>query len=214
MQAPKPWIQLTLRPPIKLQTPICGNIDLCPYFGATQTAKITEDIIATDPHDRKPGERNSFLNSAIFVTLCSSGALRARMEAPRIHWIDPIQPKRDSFSFRMMWDRIADITTDNAPMGVYVEVRFLFYSIEMQETNAQPRWLPRMRKPRSYIFPLDGCERTAIPPSCAKNAPRIIMVIPVHHITFGSTISAGQRRRSITHRFEIIKTLPSHLPLL
>ena len=91
---------------------------LCPYFGATQAAKTTEDTIATDPQDKKPGARNSFLKSAMFVTLCSSGAFRARMEAPRIHWMDPIQPKRDSFSLRIRWDKIADITTDNAPMGV------------------------------------------------------------------------------------------------
>ena len=38
--------------------------------------------------------------------------------------MDPIQPKRDNFSFSMIWDRMADITTDNAPMGVYAEVRF------------------------------------------------------------------------------------------
>jgi len=111
-------MQLTLRPPIKLQTPMYGNMDLCPYFGATQTAKIIEATIATDPQDRNPAERKSFLKSAIFVTLCSSGAFRARMEAPRIHWMDPIQPKRDSFSLRTTWDRMADITTDNAPMGV------------------------------------------------------------------------------------------------
>lgn len=123
IQAPRPWIQLTLRPPIKLQIPMCGNMDLCPYFGATQTARIIEDTIATDPQDRNPGARNNFLKSAMFVTLCSSGAFRARMEAPRIHWMDPIQPKRDSFSLRTMWDRMADITTDNAPMGVWTEVR-------------------------------------------------------------------------------------------
>jgi len=128
IQAPSPWMQLTLRPPIKLQTPICGNIDLCPYFGATQTAKIIEATIAADPHDRKPGARNNFLNSTIFVTLCSSGALRARMEAPRIHWMEPIQPKRDNFSLRTMWDRMAEITTDNAPMGVCAEVRFFVLS--------------------------------------------------------------------------------------
>ena len=123
MQAPRPWIQLTLRPPIKLQTPIYGNMDLCPYFGATQTAKTTEDTIATDPHERKPGARNSFLKSAMFVTLCSSGAFKARIEAPRIHWMDPIQPKRDSFSLRIRWERMADITTDNAPIGVCTKVR-------------------------------------------------------------------------------------------
>ena len=124
IQAPSPWIQLTLRPPIKLQTPIYGNMDLCPYLGATHAAKTTEDTIATDPHERKPGARNNFLKSTIFVTLCSSGAFKARMEAPRIHWIDPIQPKSESFSLRIRWDKMADITTDNAPMGVYPEVRF------------------------------------------------------------------------------------------
>ena len=37
--------------------------------------------------------------------------------------MDPIQPKRDNFSLRIIWDRMADITTDNAPMGVWTEVR-------------------------------------------------------------------------------------------
>ena len=159
-----------------------GSMDLCPYFGATHPAKTTEDKIATDPHERKPGERNSFLKSAMFVTLCSSGAFRARMEAPRIHWMDPTQPKRESFSLRMKWDRMADITTDNAPMGVCREVSSLCHRLGGRKIHARPRWLLRMRKPRSYISPLNKREYNASP-SCKVDAPRIIIVIPVHHIT-------------------------------
>lgn len=47
-----------------------------------------------------PGETHSFCNCGTVVTLCVSGALSARIEAPRIHRIHPIHPchsgKRES----------------------------------------------------------------------------------------------------------------------
>lgn len=75
--------------------------------------------IQTAPYDKNPGAKKSFLNATIVDTDCSLGALREMRIAPRIHCVQPIQPKSVSFSLSIMWLRIAEMTTDNAPRGVY-----------------------------------------------------------------------------------------------
>ena len=89
------------------------------------------------------------------------------------------------------------------------------YRFERQEANAQLRWLPRMRKPRSYIFPLDECEYAGIPELQKEKRtedhyghPR-----PPHNLELHS--QHGMRTWSCrAHRFEIIETLTGHFPLL
>ena len=75
--------------------------------------------IQTAPYDKNPGARKSFSNAVIVDTDCSLGALREMRIAPRMHCVQPIQPKSVSFSLSIMWLRIAEMTTDNAPRGVY-----------------------------------------------------------------------------------------------
>lgn len=43
------------------------------------------------------------------------------MILPMIHCAHPIHPKSESFSFKNIDDRIAQMTTDSAPIGVYLE---------------------------------------------------------------------------------------------
>ena len=38
-----------------------------------------------------------------------------------MHWKDTIQPKRESFSFRIRWEMIVHITMESAPMGVLAD---------------------------------------------------------------------------------------------
>jgi hypothetical protein len=79
-------------PPIRLQILMYTNIVLRPYRGAAQNARKAETTMHSDAHTRKPGERKSFLNALMVVTDCSSGALRARMVAPKMQRVQPIQP--------------------------------------------------------------------------------------------------------------------------
>lgn len=99
IEAPKPCVHATLIPPIKLQMLIYTNIVFLPYRGPTQKAKNAEMAMSIDPQARKPGERNRALKALMVVTDCSSGALRARMVAPRMQRIQPIQPCGSAPSF-------------------------------------------------------------------------------------------------------------------
>jgi hypothetical protein len=90
--APKPCVHDTLTPPIKEQTPMYGIILVFPQRGATKNTTPRLMAMQSDPHTRKPGDRKSFLKAAIVVTLCCSGALRARIVAPMIHNVQPIHP--------------------------------------------------------------------------------------------------------------------------
>ena len=74
--------------------------------------------IQTLPYARKPGAKKSFLNSRMVETDCSWGPFMAMMTAPRMHWMQPIQPKSVRVSLRKKWDRMAQMTTERAPSGV------------------------------------------------------------------------------------------------
>ena len=92
---------------------------------------------------------------------------------------------------------------------------FLSYRFERQEANAQLRWLPRMRKPRSYIFPLDECEYAGIPElqKEKRTEDHYCHPRPPHNLELHSQY--GTRTWSCrAHRFEIIETLAGHFPLL
>jgi hypothetical protein len=49
-------------------------------------------MIHNDPQTKNPGDKNSFLNAEMVVTLCCSGTLRASSVAPITHRAQPIQP--------------------------------------------------------------------------------------------------------------------------
>ena len=106
-------------PPIREQTVMYHIMVFFPYRGATQKIIKRAAAMQHPPYARNQGSRKSFLKASMVDTDCCSGALRAITRAPRIHCVQPIQPKSVSFSLSIMWLRIAEITTDNAPMGVY-----------------------------------------------------------------------------------------------
>ena len=63
-----------------------------PHLGAT---KKTITMLATMrmlPQTKNPAERKSRLKAAMVVTDCWAGALRARMVAPMMQRMQPIQP--------------------------------------------------------------------------------------------------------------------------
>src|SRR5882724_1461361 len=93
----RPLMQLRLRLPTKLHMPILGNML------------------------QSPGARTSLLNAAIVVTDCSSSPFRATNDVPRMHQQDTIQPKRESFSLRIRWERIVNITMESAPMRLLAD---------------------------------------------------------------------------------------------
>jgi len=110
-----------------------GIIFVFPQRGATKNTTPRLMTMHSEPHTRNPGERNSFLKAAMVVTLCCSGAFKARMVAPIMHNMQPIQPchvsatpplrqrkhtKKLRDSFKKKWERMAQMTTDKAPIGV------------------------------------------------------------------------------------------------
>lgn len=92
MLAPNPWVQLTLIPPTNEQIEMYGIIFFFPYFGATKKTMMRLAAMRRLPQTRKPTERKRCLNALIVVTDCSWGALRARMVAPMMQRMQPIQP--------------------------------------------------------------------------------------------------------------------------
>ena len=73
MHAPRPCVHDTDSPPMRLHTAMYHNMLFVPYFGATKKMMPSDATIVTPAYERKPGARKSFLNSAMVVTLCSSG---------------------------------------------------------------------------------------------------------------------------------------------
>lgn len=131
---PRPCVQLTLMPPIIEQTLIYGIMFVFPHFGAAQKMTTSEATIHSEAHTRNPGAKNSFLNSLMVVTLRCSGTLSARSVAPMTQRAQPIQPctiqlvssppylgqltKKFNDSFKKKCESTAQMTTDNAPIGV------------------------------------------------------------------------------------------------
>lgn len=107
-----------------------------PHFFAPQNINTRLTTMHSDPQTKKPGERNRCLNPSMVVTLCCSGAFRARIVAPIIQRTQPIQPWTSAWtpiraneereertnsvrdSFKKKCDKMAEMTTDKAPMGV------------------------------------------------------------------------------------------------
>ena len=74
------------------QIEIYGNIFFFPYLGAMKKTITRLVAMRRPPQTRKPAERKRCLNPLIVVTDCSCGALRARMVAPMMQRMQPIQP--------------------------------------------------------------------------------------------------------------------------
>lgn len=92
MLAPRPCVQLTLIPPTNEQIEMYGIIFFFPYFGAMKKTITRLETMRMLPQTRKPTERKRCLNPLMVVTDCCSGALRARMVAPMMQRMQPIQP--------------------------------------------------------------------------------------------------------------------------
>lgn len=69
-----------------------GIIFFLPHLGATKTATPRERAIQSEPQTRNPGARKSFRKDRMVVEDCCSGALRARIVAPIMQRVQPIQP--------------------------------------------------------------------------------------------------------------------------
>ena len=129
-------MQLTLTPPIIEQTEIYHIMLFLPYFGANQKMITREPVIRTPAKAKKPGAKKSFWKAEMVLTACSCGPFRAMMTDPTmpegktvralivpdrgsIQRKQPIQPKNESFSLRKIEDKIAQMTTERAPSGVF-----------------------------------------------------------------------------------------------
>ena len=81
---------------------------------------------------RKPGVMTHFFMSWIEATEDCSGALRAMMTDPTMQLKQPTLPTKLRRSFRKIPDRIAQITTESAPMGVTRMASVKAYATKLQ----------------------------------------------------------------------------------
>lgn len=85
-------MQDTLIPPTREQTVMYGSIVLVPHLGATQKTMTSEMMNMRLIQTRNPGPMKKCSNSLIVRTVCSFGALSAKMIDPRMHKIQPSHP--------------------------------------------------------------------------------------------------------------------------
>lgn len=122
-----------------------------PCFGAMKKMITRAVAMRTPPNARNQGARNSFLNASMVETDCSCGPLSAMITAPRMHCVQPIQPKSVSFSLRKKCERMAQMTTESAPSGVCDrlvsnEEALLMTCQKKLELLEQPRVRKRMER--------------------------------------------------------------------